>query len=90
MGLGQELAVVVAVGMEGTMLQGLLNGAPVVEELAGGWAEIMGDQLLPDVFDGLRRGVQHVVVVETIVAQLVEDDFVGREVGDGGWVMDVG
>lgn len=37
-------------------------------------------EAFPDVVDGLVGGVDHVFLIETIVAEFVEEDFVGREV----------
>ena len=42
--------------------------------------EVLG-QLLVDIVDGLLRGMEHVGLEEAVVAQFVEDDLVGREVG---------
>ena len=39
------------------------------------------DEVLPDIFDRLRRGVNQVVGVEAVVAQVVREDFVGGEIG---------
>ena len=83
-GLGQELAVVVAVGMEGLVAESRLDGLPVLDELAGPRTEVLLVETLPDVVDGLLRGVQHVGLVEAVVAQLVEHNLVGREISDAG------
>ena len=89
MGVGQELAVLIAFGIEGAMIKGGLQGGPLAQEFFGARREIMRYQLLPDVLDGLGCGVEHVLAVEAVVAQFVHHDFVGREVGlvDCGWWM---
>ena len=80
-GLLHELAVVGAVGVEGAVVQGGLQGRPFAEELLGGVGEIMGDELLPDILHGQRRRVEHVVGIEAVVAELVHQDLVGGEIG---------
>ena len=79
----------IAVGGERTMVEGGFEGCPFLEKLLGAGGEVVVHQLLPDVLDGLGCGVEHVLAVEAVVAQLVHHDFVGREVGlvDGGWWM---
>ncbi len=39
-------------------------------------------EFLPDEADGLRGGVHHIFGVEAVVAQLVEQELVGRKVED--------
>lgn len=46
----------------------------------GGGIEVRGGEPIPDVVDGDRRGVQHVVSIETIVAQVVQEKFVSGEI----------
>jgi hypothetical protein len=37
-------------------------------------------QFVPDVLHSNERGMQHIRLVESVVAQVVDHDFVGREV----------
>ena len=78
-----EGAVVRGIGVEGFVRQRLFEGAPFGEVVLGSWREVAIDEALPDVVHGLCRGVQHVGSVEAVVAELVEDEFVGGEVGNG-------
>ena len=86
MGISQELLILFTVGIERTMVKGSLQRCPFVQELFGARREVMLYQLLPDVLDGLRRGMQHVVSIEAIVAQLVHQDFVGGEIEERGYL----
>ena len=55
-------------------------GGKSLEESLGGITQIDLGEPLPDVFHRLRRGVEHILGIETVVAQLVVDDLVGGEV----------
>ena len=76
----EELLVFGTFGMEGTMGKGLLQGAPFFQILAGGIREAGFYLPLPNVLYGLVGGVQHIRIVETIVAKLIVHNLVGREV----------
>ena len=53
-----------------------------VHLLLRGCGHIRRDETLPDIIDRHGRGVQHVVGIETIVTQFVEEDFVRGEIVD--------
>ena len=78
--LFMESAILWRVRMEGFVCQGLLERVPVGKKVFGGWREVAVDQALPDVVHSLYRGVQHVGVIEAVVAEFVEDEFVGRKI----------
>ena len=69
-----------AVGMEGLMTVSLSNGAPVFEELFCSPAEIGGTEALPDKLHRLTGRMEHVFLVETVVAQLVVHNLVSGEI----------
>ena len=62
------------------MVQRLPYGFPLVEPTQCGFTEIGFLQTLPNVFYCLVGGMKHVLAIETIVAQLVVDYFVGGEI----------
>lgn len=53
--------------------------------LAGFFGELRTRKLLPDIINGHGRGVEHIVGIEAVVAELVELDLVGGEVGAAGF-----
>ena len=55
----------------------------VVDAFAFGGVGAGVEEALPDELDGCGGGVDEVVGVEAVVAELVVDDFVRREVRDG-------
>ena len=66
--------------MEGLVAECLTDGMPVGKKLVRLGTEQMADQLLPHILYGLAAGMEHVVGIETIVAQLVVENLVGREI----------
>lgn len=62
------------------MPYGLLYGSPFLEEGFCLRREVGLNEPLPDVVDSLGRGVQHVRGVEAVVAQLVAEELVDREI----------
>lgn len=52
----------------------------LVAEVLGGGAEVGGLEVVPDVGDGFGGGVQEVVGIEAVVAEVVEEELVGGEV----------
>ena len=69
-----------AVGIEGFMAESLTDGSPAVEKGMSGSTEIEGGKALPDIADGLIRGMEHVSLIEAIVAQFVVHYLIGREI----------
>ena len=51
-----------------------------VHLLLRGCGHICRDETLPDIVDRHGRGVQHVVGIETIVTQFVDENFIGGEI----------
>ena len=78
--LFHKLFVFIAVGIKRTMVQGVLHRFPLVQPSERSIAEACLLQTLPNVFNGLVRGVYHVFTIEPVVAKLVVDYFVGGEV----------
>ena len=68
--------------VEGTMLKGFADWMPLLKEVERSRREIGFGQPLVDVADSLLTGVEHVFLIETVVAELIVDDFIGREIGD--------
>ena len=69
------------------MLKSLSDGLVFVDErMRLRCKESLGEALV-DVLHGLFRWMEHVGSVETVVAQLVVHDFVGREIGDRRWCL---
>ena len=82
MGVGQELAVLLTVGIERPMTKSSLQGNPLTQEVLGTRRKVVFNELLPDILDSLIRRMKHVIAVETVVAQFVHHDFVGGEIDD--------
>lgn len=76
-----------AVGTEGLMTVSLTNGAPVFEELFCSPAEIGGTEALPDKLHRLTGRMEHVFLVETVVAQLVVHQLIGWEIAHDAWIL---
>ena len=62
------------------MGEGSLYRAPLFEKLNGLLGEERFAEALPDVFHSLVGRVEHVFTIETVVAQFVVDNLVGREI----------
>ena len=62
------------------MAEGLFYRLPLIEKMLCLVRESHTDESLPDVFYGHRRRVEHVGVVESVVAELVVDNLVGRKI----------
>ena len=75
-----EKAVCFAFGVEGTVALVAQELRLLMGKLRKGGGEIVGAEAFPHIVDGLFRGVEHVGRIETVIAQLVGDDFVGGEV----------
>lgn len=72
----------VAVGMAGAVGGCGDECLDAGQQLSGVVGEQVGDDALPDIFDGLRSGMGEVVGIETVVAQVVDEDFAGGEIPD--------
>lgn len=76
----KELAVFLTVGIERAMAECLSNGTKLTDIAMGFIRKECVGKALIDIFHRLLRRMQHVFFVETIVAQFVVHDFVGREI----------
>lgn len=76
-----------AVGMEGLMTVSLTNGAPVFEELFCSPAEIGSTEALPDKLHRLTGRMEHIFLVETVVAQLIVHQLIGWEIAHDAWIL---
>ena len=78
----EKLLVFGRLRVEGTVLKGFADWMPLLKEVERGRREEGFGQTLVDVADSLLTGVEHVFLIETVVAELIVDDFIGREIGD--------
>ena len=63
------------VGVERTVFHGPVEGFDAFEQQACLVADVALLKLLPDIIYGQLRRMNHVLVVETVVPQVVVDDF---------------
>ena len=76
----EESFIFFAVGIEWAVGEGIENGLPFFEEKNRAVGEKSLSKALPDVFYSLLGRVQHIGLVEPVVAQLVENDFVSGKI----------
>ena len=75
LGLDSEQSVFLALGVKRSMVEGLAYGFPLFEKSRCGIGEICGGHALEDVVHGLVGRVEHVGLVEAVVAKLVVDNL---------------
>ncbi len=66
--------------MEGPVSQGPAQRFPLGQQSAGVGVESPIAKTFPHIVDGLLRGMKHIGIIETIVAQLIRYDFIGGKV----------
>lgn len=76
----KELAVFLTVGIERAMTERLAYGLQLTDIAMGFIRKECVGKALIDILHRLLRRMQHIFLVETIVAQFVVHDFVGREI----------
>ena len=79
-GLLSKCLVFGGVGIERAVGKCLADGSPLANVLTCLVGEETILEAAVDVVDGLWGGMQHVGCIEAVVAQLVEQDLVGREI----------
>ena len=79
-GLLSKCLVFGGVGIERAVGKCLADGSPLANVLTCLVGEETILEAAVDVVDGLWGGVQHVGCIETVVAQLIEQDFVGGKI----------
>ena len=67
--------------MEGAMLERGPHGCPLLHPLLRAGREIGLDKPLPEVIDGLLRGMEHVGRIEAVVAEFVVQQLIGGKIG---------
>ena len=75
-----KLPISFTIGEKRLMMQHLLE---FLSGLHGGFLRRINgeiDELFPDVTDSLIRWMDHVFLVETVVAELIKEDFACREI----------
>ena len=68
--------------IEGVVLKGFADGVPLLKEMECGRREIGVGHALVDIADSLLGGVEHVLLIESVVAELIVDNLVGRKIGN--------
>ena len=68
------------VGMERAMLERGPHGCPLLHPLLRTGGEIGLDKPLPEVIDGLLRGMEHVGRIEAVVAEFVVQQLIGGKI----------
>ena len=68
--------------VERTVLKGFADRVPLLKEVERGRREEGFGQPLVDVADCLLTGGEHVFLIEAVVAELIVDDLIRREIGN--------
>ena len=77
---GDELLVLLTLGMEGLMAECFADRPPVFQKLLRCLAEVSCPEPLPDIVYSLLARVQHVFLVEAIVTKFIVHNLVSREI----------
>lgn len=75
-------AIFFGLGVKGTVVEGGLDGEPLGQEAGHGRTEEDAAHTLVDIGHGLGAGMQHILSVETVVAQFVVHNLVRGKITD--------